>query len=97
MNGDWLWFCARPARAYRARLATRAEIDALTAQAAIDPALLTGARFVYVIVRYNRGGNSLQKIFAALEPLRDLSEDECRRAWFEADQLIDARIERLAQ
>ncbi|WP_174513391.1 hypothetical protein [Methylocella tundrae] len=66
-------------------------------QAAIDPTLLSGARFVYVIVRYDRGANSLQKIFAALEPLRDPTEDECRRAWFEADQLIDAKIERLAQ
>jgi hypothetical protein len=35
MNGDWHWFCARPARNYRARLATRAEIDALTPPLAI--------------------------------------------------------------
>lgn len=97
MKGDLHWFRARPARNYRARLATHAEIDALTAQEAIDPALLAGARFVYVIVRYDRDANSLQKIFASFEPLPELSEDECRRAWFEADQLVDARVERLAQ
>ena len=34
---------------------------------------------------------------AAFEPLPELTEDECRRAWFEADQLVDARVERLAQ
>jgi hypothetical protein len=97
MNGDWHWFCARPARNYRARLAARAEIDALTPQEANRPALLSGARFVYVIIRYDRDVNSLQKIFAAFEPLPELTEDECRRAWFEADQLVDARVERLAQ
>jgi hypothetical protein len=97
MNGDWHWFCARPPRDYRARLAARAEIDALTPQEANRPALLSGARFVYVIIRYDRDVNSLQKIFAAFEPLPELTEDECRRAWFEADQLVDARVERLAQ
>jgi len=89
---------SRPRRAQLSGAARHACRDRRSDPVGSDrPSALPGARFVYVIIRYDRRVHSLQKIFAAFEPLGNLSEDECRRAWFEADQLVDAKIERLEQ
>ena len=97
MIDDWAFFRSNPDRAFRCRLATPAEIADLAAHNALGPDVEMGECFVYAFVHKGGDGLSCQIIFCSYLPLPELTEAQCACGFHSADQIINAKIERLQQ
>jgi hypothetical protein len=91
-SSDWEWFREHQDRAYRARLATPAEIVHLQEHNGLDTARLARGCFVYCLSRIKRQTIQLQTLFVVLEPQGDMDEADCIATWYAAEDVLAGQI-----